>query len=51
MGCPFVDVHRCGITPMNRVKYISDSVHPNEAGAELIARKVIDYLVNNYPAE
>ena len=49
MGVPFIDVHRCGINPINRTLYISDSVHPNQAGAELIARKVIAYLVNNYP--
>ena len=49
MGTPFIDVHRCGITPMNRVLYITDSVHPNVEGAKLIARKVIAYLTNNYP--
>lgn len=49
MGTPFIDVHRCGITPMNRVLYMTDSVHPNVEGAKLIARKVIDYLTNNYP--
>ena len=49
MGVPFIDVHRCGINPINRTLYIEDSVHPNEAGVKLIARKVIDYFVNNYP--
>lgn len=49
LGVPFIDVHRCGITPMNRVLYMTDSVHPNVEGAKLIARKVIDYLTNNYP--
>lgn len=49
LGVPFVDVHGCGINPYNRVSFISDSVHPNAKGAELIARKVVDFFANNYP--
>ena len=38
------DTWSCGINGFNRVKYISDTVHPTEEGANLIANYIINYL-------
>lgn len=49
LGLPFVNVHGCGINPYNRTKYIADSVHPNDAGGELISRPVISFFESHKP--
>lgn len=44
-GVPYVDIyHDSGITLENASQYSKDLIHPNEKGAELIARCVIDTL-------
>lgn len=48
-GCSFVDMEKCGINLYNRAQYISDAVHPNDAGGELMARMLIGYLADHYP--
>lgn len=45
LSVPFIDVFgSTGINPFNRNQYISDIVHPNEAGQNAIARVIIGAL-------
>ncbi len=43
-GAEVIDVFGCGITYENAMEYTSDGVHPNAAGAALIADKVCEGL-------
>lgn len=50
MAIPLVDCYAtCGINGLNRTTYIQDAIHPNEAGAEMLARAVCAGLINIYP--
>jgi len=48
LGASFIDVHDCGINIFNLRDYYSDDgdLHPNRAGQELIAQKVISALIS-----
>lgn len=49
-GIPCVDVFgACGINITNRAAYITDTVHPNEAGNKLLARCVASGLRAEFP--
>lgn len=41
-GAKVIDVYNCGITYENAQEYTTDGVHPNAAGAKLIADKVCE---------
>lgn len=49
MNVPVCDTWSCGINGFNRLKYISDTVHPTEAGAELIANYIVGFLQTVFP--
>lgn len=42
---PLIDVHECGITYDNLSDYTGDGLHPNPAGASLIADYITDFLL------
>lgn len=44
LSVAYVDMWSCGINQLNRATYIQDSVHPNAAGGQLIARKLMEYF-------
>lgn len=44
-GYPVLDMHNCGITYETLGEYTSDGVHPNAAGAALMAEYVTDQLL------
>ena len=51
IGCNLIDVHNCGITIFNAASKLKDSTHPNNSGAELIAKTVISGLRRIYSLE
>ena len=44
-GIKYVDTRVSGINIYNRTSYLSDGIHPNERGMELIADKVYKQLI------
>lgn len=44
LSVDFIDTWACGINQLNRATYVSDSVHPNDAGGKLIALKAIAHF-------
>lgn len=40
-GCNLIDMHACGINYFNGSKYLYDQLHPNNSGANLLARRAI----------
>lgn len=45
---PCQDMYRnCGINKYNHVYYLSDGLHPNEKGDNLIAEKYSSFIINN----
>lgn len=43
-GCGFIDLAKCGINVYNYQTYLSDTVHPNRKGMQLIFEKVFGTL-------
>ena len=44
LSVDYIDTWSCGINQLNRAKYISDSVHPNDEGGKMIAFKIMQYF-------
>lgn len=48
LGVPLIDIHSCGISYFNLDNYTIDRLHPNRAGAAILADRISNELLLKY---
>lgn len=50
-GLGYIDFYNCGITSSNTSTYLFDSLHPNQAGFDLMSKVAIQSIIDYYKSQ